>query len=192
MMRLVPCKIFRFAGGCCSFIALLVGCSRYQPGTEKSWTVGSDEVYETIQQSQNNWPDAVFLRTYRLQRGGQTVTVGSYENETQDGVIDAPYAVGDYIVIPTSSYIYRIGPDNLVNEFYPSMADQWIAYSEPFGINGHYDYFADKVEHVNGAWRLTFALAGGLDGRRPKTIRFVTTDDWSSFQIETDDNKAGQ
>ena len=190
-MRLTLASIANFAGGSCCSIALLIGCTRYEPGAEKSWTVGSAEVHETIQRSINDWPDAVFLRTYRLKRDGQTLTVGSYENESKDGVIDPPYAVGDYIVITTSSYVYRIGPDNRVNEFNPWSVDQWIAFSEPLGINGHYDYFADTVEHRNGTWQLTYALEGSLDGRRPKFIHFVTTDDWLSFQIEIDDNRAG-
>ena len=168
---------------------LMVGCSRYLPGTEKSWTVGNGEVYETIQRTKNDWPDAQFLRTYRLKREKLTLTVGSYENESEEGVIKRPYAVGEYIVIPTSCYVYRVGPDNQVDEFYPWKVGNWLTFSQPLGINGHYDYEADRVEHEEGVWRLTYALKSGLNGQRPKFIHFVTPDDWQSFQTETESSE---
>ena len=68
------------------------------------------------------------------------LTVASYENESSLGMIDEPYAVGDFIVIPTSCYVYRVGPDDEVKMFEPGMADQWSGFAERRGINGQYDY----------------------------------------------------
>jgi len=169
---------------------LLAGCDdSYLPVTAQSWSVRDCEVHETIQQSKNNWPDACCLRTYRLTRDGRTLAVGSYENESAAGVTQKPYSVDGYVLIPTSCYVYRIGPDNRVDEFYPWKADKFLSFSESHGINGHYDYSIETVEKVDNAWRLTYAVNLGLNGQRPKFIRFRTTDDWQSFQIEADEHE---
>ena len=154
--------------------------------------VGGCEIHEEIQRSKSDWPDATFLRTYRLKRDGRKLTVGSYENESSTGVTNSPFAVGEYIVIPTSCYVYRVGPDNQVSEFSPWKANEWQSFSEPLGINGHYDYHADKVEEVNGVWRLTYVLESGLDRDRPKFIHFVTKDNWQSFQVETEEHEQAE
>jgi hypothetical protein len=171
---------------------LLAGCSRHLPGTEKSWTVGGCEILEEIRRSKSDWPDATFLRTYQFKRDGRKLAVGSYENESSTGVHNSPLAVGEYIVIPTSCYVYRVGPDNQVNEFSPWKANLWHGFSEPLGINGHYDYHADTVEEVNGVWRLTYALERGLDGDRPEFIHFVTKDNWQSFRVETEEREQAE
>ena len=179
-----------FVASAISIGILLVGCDPYLRGTEKSWSVGDCEVYETIQRSENDWPDPHFLRTYRLKREGRTLTVGSYDNESSTGVINPPFVVGQYIVIPTSCYVYRIGSNNQINEFSPWLADQWQSFSESLRINGHYDYHADSVENLDGVWRLTYALGNGLNGHRPDFIHFVSKDDWQSFQVETEKRKS--
>ena len=169
---------------------LLVGCgSQWQPFSSKSWTVRDCEIHESIEKSESDWPDPTYRRTYRLIRDGRELTVGSYQNESSLGLIDEPYAVGDFIVIPTSCYVYRVGPDDEVKMFEPGMADQWSGFAERRGINGQYDYQVDTVQRIDGGWKLSYGLEEDLNGQRPKFIHFVTTDDWQSFQIETNEDE---
>ena len=42
---------------------------------------------------------------------------------------------------------------------------------------------------IDGSWRLSYKLEEGLNGQRPKVIHFVTTDNWRSFQVETEEHK---
>ncbi|MEZ4863421.1 MAG: hypothetical protein R3C14_19035 [Caldilineaceae bacterium] len=165
---------------------MIVGCSpSWNLLSEQSWTVSGSEIHETIEISTSNWPDHRFKRTYTLLQAGRKLDVGSYDNESSLGVLGKPYAVDEFIVIPTSSYIYLVGPDDQVKTFYPWMADQWMDFAEPRGINGHYDYHVDTVQKIDGGWKLVYRLQEGLNGQRPKVIHFVTTDNWQSFQVET-------
>jgi hypothetical protein len=170
---------------------LAIGCGQYQTATDKSWVLGNCDIHEKIQRSKNDWPDPTFLRTYWLERDGHRLTVGNYENESSTGVITGPFAVGEYVLIPTSCYVYRVGPGNQVNEFYPWKATQWHRFSESLRINGAYDYHVDTVAKVDGVWRLTYALVNDLDGHHPKYIHFTTKDDWQSFQIEKGSTQTG-
>ena len=166
-----------------------MGCgSKWQPFLSKSWTVRDCEIHESIEKSESDWPDPTYLRTYRLIRDGREVTVGSYENESSLGLIDEPYAVGDFIVIPTSCYVYLVGPNDEVKMFAPWKADQWESFAGPRSINGHYDYHVDTVQRIDGGWKLSYGLEEDLNGQRPKFIHFATTDDWQSFQIEINED----
>lgn len=172
---------------------LMVGCGRqWNPVSDKNWTVGDCEIHESIERSETDWPDPTYLRTYRLIRDGRKLTVGSYENESSLGVIDEPHAVGDFIVIPTSGYVYLVGPDDQIKTFAPYKAEQWQDFAEPRGINGSYDYQVDTVQRIDGGWKLSYKLEEGLNGQRPKVIYFVTTDNWQSFQVETEEHKLGK
>ena len=157
--------------------------------SEKSWDVSGlpdTKVVERIVKTGGwDWPDPEFKRTYWLIQGKAKSLIGSYTNESSVGIVKEPYAVGECIVIPTSCYFYLVDADNQTKTFYPFQADQWSEFAEPLGINGHYDYLADAVDKIDGGWRLSYLLKSGLNGKRPPSIRFVTRDDWKSFQIET-------
>ena len=163
---------------------VLVGCGpQYQQVSYKSWVVGNCKIHEKISKSALTWPDPTFLRNYWFERDGDNFNIGSYENESSVGVKNAPFAVEEYIVILTSSHVFRIGQKN-VNEFSPSMAIQSHNFFEKNRINVHYDYTAESVDKVDSIWKLTYVLNNTESEDLPKVIHFVTKDNWQSFQID--------
>ena len=83
---------------------------------------------------QNNW----------FEGDGDNFNTGSYENETSVGEKNGPFAVEEYIVILTSSHLFRIGQKN-VYKFSPSMAIHSHNFFEKNRINEHYDYTESKL-----------------------------------------------
>ena len=137
-------------------------------------------------------PDAEFERTYWLTKNGRELFVGRYNNESSVGVVKEPYAVDDWIVIPSSCYAYLVEPDSRISVFDPYKAYQWQSFAESRGINAHYDYHVDTVAKTKEIWKLSYVLKSGLNGRRPPVIHFVTQDNWLTFQIETDEHEQGK
>ena len=80
-----------------------------------------------------------FLGNYWFERDGDNFNTGSYENESSVGEKNAPFAVEEYIVILTSSHLFRIGQKN-VYKFSPSMAIHSHNFFEKNRINVYYDY----------------------------------------------------
>lgn len=129
------------------------------------------------------WPDYDYERTYWVNRNGEDALVARYRNESADGVTEDPLVVGQFVVILTSAKVYRLDLNNRVQEFSPSMTDQWRKFAEPHDINSHHDYRADAVELAGGAWGLSY-VRKSPEHAVPRALHFVTRDDWRSFQIE--------
>ena len=68
----------RFAATLVSVGIMIGGCGpAWNLVSEKRWTVGDSQIYEKIEESENNWPDYHYRRTYSLFRNGSKLDVGS-------------------------------------------------------------------------------------------------------------------
>ena len=123
------------------------------------------------------------MRNYWFERDGDNFNTGSYENEYSVGEKNAPFTVEEYIVILTSTHLFRIGQKN-VNKFSPSMDIHSHNFIEENRINVHYDYTVESVDKLDSIWKLTFVLYNKESEDLSKIIHFVTKDNLQSFQID--------
>lgn len=152
---------------------------------QNSYRVGEYEVVETIYRS-DSFPDAVFERVIEVGYGRSTTRIGTYKNESSEGITISPELVDGWLAIYSSSHLFLWQPDKDVNHFMPYDVDGWQAYADefiPFNLNGHYDYRVTRFWIENGRWLIAYECTYCQD-TQPAALLFTSTDEGKTFAIE--------
>ncbi len=166
----------------------LVGCfpefTRTQI-SEKTFEVDGYLVEEIIYE-EDGFPDYRYERVYRVGNGRQQTTLGSYANESQDGIIVSPEWIDGRLVVYSSSHLFIWQPDGEPLHFSPFDAVDWVAFSEQFGtfgLNGHYDVRARKFWVEGNVWFVEYECVR-CQGGEPTSILFRSDDFGETFAVE--------
>ena len=156
---------------------------------ENIYQVGEYKVTETIYQK-DGFPDPVFERVIRVKYGRSTIRIGSYMDETPNGIAVVPEVVGEWLVVYSSSHLFLWHPSKGSHHFDPHEANGWVEYAGQFGtlgLNGYYDYHAARFWIENGDWCIRYECEPGYceDGH-PSSILFTSGDDGMTYLIRTD------
>ena len=156
---------------------------------ENIYQVGEYKVTETIYQK-DGFPDPIFERIIRVKYGRSTIRIGSYTDESPNGIAIAPEVVDEWLVIYSSSHIFLWQPGEDAHHFDPYEANGWVEYADQFGtqgLNGHYDYHAARFWIEDGRWFIRYECEPGYcEDERPSSILFTSGDDGMTYMIRTD------
>ena len=170
-----------------SFFFLLAGCFSEFTRTQvfaKTFDVDGYMVEEVIYR-EDGFPDFTFERVYRVRNGRSWTSLGSFSNESQDGITVLPEWVDGRLVVYSSAHLFIWQPDSEPLHFSPFDADGWVAFSEQFGtfgINGHYDVLAQDFWIEEGVWFIEYNCVR-CQGGKPESILFTSDDAGQTFDI---------
>lgn len=153
--------------------------------SETSYVVGQYEVVETIYK-EDGFPDHVFERVIAVKDGRSTIAIGTYKDESQEGITISPELVEDWLVIYSSSHLLLWQPDEDTHHFMPYDAAGWLEYSDQFqpsGLNGHYDYRAARFWVENGRWFIQYNCTTCHD-TIPASLLFTSDDAGETYALE--------
>jgi hypothetical protein len=156
---------------------------------ENSYRVGNYKVTETIYRK-DEFPDPAFERIIRVKDGHFTTRIGSYTNESPNGIDVAPEVVDGWLVICSSSHVFLWRPGEDAHHFTPYKADGWVAYAHQFGtlgLDGHYGYHAVRFWIDAGRWFIRYeCVPAYCEAESPSSILFTSDDEGLTYMIETD------
>jgi hypothetical protein len=156
---------------------------------ENIYQVGEYKVTETIYQK-DGFPDPDFERIIRVKYGYFSSRIGSYTDESPNGISIAPEMVGEWLVIYSSSHIFLWQPGEDTHHFSPHKANGWIEYANLFGppcLNEHYDYHAALFWIEDGRRFIRYDCEPkSCEEERPASILFTSDDDGITYTIRSE------
>ena len=153
--------------------------------SEKTFEVDGYIVEEIIYK-EDSFLDPQYERVYRVRNGRQQTTLGSYTNESQDGITVLPEWVDGRLVVYSSSHLFLWQPDDEPLHFSPFDAVEWVAFSEQFGtfgLNGHYDVRARDFWIEEETWFIEY-MCVSCQVPHPASILFTSGDFGETFVVE--------
>jgi hypothetical protein len=143
--------------------------------------VGDFQIKETIYRIEG-FPARQFERFYEAINNGDAVDLGSFEDESDIGIVNNPIVHNNQLVVFSSAHVFFWQPGRKPVHFSPYEAAGWYEYSQIDQLNGHYDYLASDVWSHNGQLLLRYECDFCGIGK-PEKLLFYSLDDGRTFDI---------
>ena len=169
----------------CFILTLLSSCLdafNREKVSEQTTQVRDYEIEERIYHTAD-WPDHRYERIYRVSHnGGSWVSLGSFEDESQTGMVHDPIVLNDRLFVFSSAHVFIWRPGAEPIQFYPFEAAGWQDYSQEHGLNGHYDYLAESAWVEGDRWFIQYECVSCQNGK-PNDLLFYSPDGGEQFDI---------